>query len=205
MSVPRLLSLIREQTGLDQLPFRPGCSPSCLRELEESLRLSLPEDYRELLRCFNGQEHQPELTFPPDGLMFLSDAEVLGLWREFDQYRDDERFADELRDADRVRSVLYHRGRIPIAYNESGGCYLCLDRIPGPAGHLDQLVVNVDEIDCVALEDSVATWIERLVWLMETGRAAVREQPHEYGEGYWFEAGGQYLDHQLYRELTASS
>lgn len=204
-SLHRLLALIGEQTGLDPLPLRPGCSPSRLQKLEAELGFRLPDDYRELLSTFNGQERDPELTFPPDGLVFLDDADVIRLWHEFCAHQDDERFAEQLRDEDRVRWVLYHRGRVPIAHNESGGHYLCLDRVPGPRGRLDQLVFNVDEIECVVLENSITDLVRRYLALLESGRLTVRRQPSEYGQGYWFTASGRYVDHAVYRELAASS
>jgi cell wall assembly regulator SMI1 len=163
----------------------------------------LPDDYRELLERVNGQEVSPALLFPPEDLTLLSDVELIELWDSFVKYTDDD-FIDELQDDDKVHAVLYHPGRIPIAYNELGGRYLCLDQIPGPAGHMNQLVVNFNEIDSIVLEDSVAAWIDRLVWLLETGKAAVRRQPSEYGEGFWFEADGRHVDLELYRELTRS-
>lgn len=202
-TLDRLLALVLEQTGLQELPIWPGCSPSQLQRLEDGLATRLPDDYREIVRRVNGQKDDPFLLFPPGELMFLSDAELLQLWTAFSEYRDDE-FIDELQDEGRVRSVLYHPGRIPIAYNELAGRYLCIDQLPGPEGRMNQLVVNYNEIDCVVLEDSVGVWIDRLLWLLETGKATVRRQPPEYGEGYWFEANGRHVDHQLYRELTPS-
>ncbi|HEY5880198.1 MAG TPA: SMI1/KNR4 family protein [Nakamurella sp.] len=199
----RLISLVRDQTGLDRLPLRPGCSDSRVSRLESELGISLPDAYRELLRCFNGQEGQPELTFPPENVVFLSDSEVSRLCREFREYHDDDQFAMELRDADRVRSVLYHRGRVPIAFNESGGVYLCVDLIPGPAGTLGQLLVNINEIDCVVLERGTAELIERYARFLETGSVTVERQSPEYGDGYWWARDGRYLDYAGYREIAA--
>jgi cell wall assembly regulator SMI1 len=200
----RLLDLITERTGLRELPLRPGASPSRVQRLERHLATTLPEHYREMLRCFNGQEIDPALMFAPEEVMFIDDAEVLELWTAFGEHRDDD-FIEELQDEGRVRCVLYHPGRIPIAYNELAGRYLCLDQIPGPRGRVDQLVVNVNEIDCVVVEDDLAAWIGRLAWLLETGKADFRRQPPEYGAGYWFESAGRHIDFFLYRELTASS
>jgi cell wall assembly regulator SMI1 len=193
----RLFGLLREQTGLDSLPFNEGCSRTELLQLEERVEVQLPDDYRTFLEHANGQSDWHTLVFPPDQLAFLATDDVLELWEQFNQFRD-EQFIEQLRCDERVRAVLYHPERLPIAYNEAGGRYLCIDTIPGPNGRSGQLVFNVNEVDVVVLEDSFAHLIERYVSLLETRRMSVEKQPPEYGEGYWFTADGHYVDFERY-------
>jgi cell wall assembly regulator SMI1 len=198
----RLFALIQAQSGLRELPFNEGASEEDVRRLEETVGATLPDDYAAFLRRANGQSDWYALTFPPDQLAFLSVDEAIELWSELKEYGDDEALFEDLQDDDKVRSVVQHAGRIPIAYNESGGSYLCLDEIPGPKGRPGQLVFNITEADLVVLEDSVTRLLEQYVSVLESGQATVEKQSPEYGQGYWFTAGGDPIDYDTYRGLA---
>lgn len=118
--------------------------------------VTLPEDYKALLRLANGQLGQDTepLTFPPDGLTFLSIDDVVREWNEQAAYYDDEA-SEEPEFQERVRYVLYHPGRIPVAANVSATKYLFIDYVPGPTGHAGQLVVNRDEFECEVVAESL--------------------------------------------------
>lgn len=197
-----LCAIIREQTGLDQLPFKDGCTDDDLARMEATLNVTLPADYKAFLRCANGQREQETefLTFPPEGLTFLGVDDVLREWSEQAEYYDDEA-DEEPRFEEKVRYVLYHPGRIPIAANFSATKYLFLDYVPGPVGRVGQLVVNRDEFDCEVVADSVTELLGRYVSALESGAARVEAKPPEYGAGYWFAAGGRHIDFDLYRDL----
>lgn len=196
--LPRLGSILRRQTGLDPLPFHHGCSPEALRQLEETLRTSLPEDYRALLGRVDGQPDSWTLTFPPEELTLLGVEGVRTLWRRHLAYQDDE-FFDELVCDGKVRAIPFHPGRIPIAEFESGAAYLCLDQIPGPMGRFNQLIYPVDECDWVVVEDSVTALIARYVGALESGSAAMKRSSPD--DGYQFRADGRWIDHDVYQEL----
>jgi cell wall assembly regulator SMI1 len=203
--IEKLFSIISKQTGLSSLPFNEGCSDAEIKEAEKVLKLSLPEDYRAFLKRSNGQSDPYLLTFPPDQIVFLSIREVTQLWNELNEYRDHQ-FMDETQFDDRVRVVLYHPGRIPIAYNESGGAHLFLDYIPGPKGKEGQLVFNINEADLVVLEDSFDDLLQSYVHLLETGKLVIKKQPEEYGQAYWFVSDkDEYVDWEVYRRLKSEA
>ncbi|MFF7145312.1 SMI1/KNR4 family protein [Streptomyces nodosus] len=185
---------------MPDLPFKSGCSTDDVRRLEETLGVPLPDDYKMLLRCVNGQSDWNALSFPPDRVVLLGADEVLALWREFSDVCDDE-LLDELVCDGRVRWTVCHPGRIPIAQNETAGAYLCIDKIPGPAGHLDQLVFNVNETDCVVVGENVALLAFTYVKMLESGAAEITRKPPEYGDGYEFTANGMYMDFYTYDGL----
>jgi cell wall assembly regulator SMI1 len=198
----RLLALVQRDTGLPSLPFNRGCSDDRIRALEDVLGFTLPADYTALLRARNGQFDRRLLTFPPDELAFLSDAETRELWTAF--AREAEELSDELQCGDRVRWLVHHPGRVPIAYNEDATRYACIDLIPGPRGRIGQVVFNPNEVDVVVLEASAGALLDRYIWLLESGRATIERRPPEYDEGYWWTVDGRYLDYELFREITRS-
>jgi cell wall assembly regulator SMI1 len=199
--VGRLASII--EVAVDASPFEPGCSESQVSDLEKLLGLSLPQDFRAFLRNANGQSDPHRLGFPPDQLNFLGVAEIATLWKELLDKQDDE-FMDELTFDDKVRWILFHPRRVPIAHNEIAGTYLFLDFIPGPEGHDGQLVFNVNEVDCVVVEDSVTALLDRYLTALQTGTMTLEPKPREHGDGYWFTVDGRYIDYEVYQELKGS-
>lgn len=199
-----LFRIIMRQTELDRLPFNPGCSPEAIENAENSLGVRLPEDYKAFLGSHDGQSDPYTLTFPPDQIAFLSIADVVTLWQELQQYRDDMGY-EQSDPEGRVRNVLYHPGRIPIAHNESGVAYLFLDYIPGPKGKQGQLIFNVNEADVVLVSENFSGLLRDYMVLLQSGKMIVKKQPAEYGEGYWFESGkGEYIDWKVYKQLLAT-
>ena len=199
----RLCDLLKEGTGQETLPVRPGCASAEIARLESVIGVELPDDYKTLLRRVDGQDDWTSLTFPPDQLAMLSVNDVLSIWRSFVEEGEPDT-EGEFGDKDRVTWILYHPKRIPIAYNEAGGVYLCLDYVPGPAGHQGQLVFNENEVDVVVLEPSVLDLIMTYVKGLETGAFRVGEKPEDHGEGFWFTAAGRYVDLAVYREVKAA-
>jgi len=197
----QLFTILTNQTYLNPLPFNEGCDESQIVEAEQLWNLELPEDYKAFLRYRNGQSDFSTLAFPPDQIFFLSLEEVVELWEELNQYPDDQ-FFDQF-DADgKIRSVLQHPRRIPIAYNEAGGTYLFIDYIPGSNGREKQLVFNINEVDCVVIADNFYNLIQNYVHLLERGRMVVKEQPPEYGQGYWFvSTQDEFIDWNVYERL----
>lgn len=197
----KLFAILTNQTRLNTLPFNKGCQESQIIDAERLLDLELPEDYKAFLRYCNGQSDFSTLTFPPDQIIFLSLEDVVELWEELKEYPDDE-FFDQFEADGKIRSVLQHSRRVPIAYNELGGAYIFLDYIPGPNGREGQLIFNTSEIDCIVIADSFYGLIQNYVHLLERGRIVVKKQTAEYGEGYWFiSAQDEYIDWSAYERL----
>jgi len=86
---------------------------------------------------FDGQVPGAELTFPPEELKFLSLENAVEMWRRLGDFEDEEEPFDELVDDDRVRHVVYHTKRFPIADYEIACATLFLDFIPGDRGEPD--------------------------------------------------------------------
>ncbi|MFD0654282.1 SMI1/KNR4 family protein [Streptomyces malaysiensis subsp. malaysiensis] len=195
----RLNSIIEARVG-DISVFNSGCTEGELGQVERTLQVDLPGDYKSLLRSVNGQPDDCELRFPPDQLRFLSVEGVLSLWRNHLQFQSDE-FFDELTSDEKVRGTPFHPRRIPIAEYEDGGAYLWIDYIPGPAGRVGQIIFNFNEIDFAVLEDSVTDLFRRYVTILETGAASLAEAPPDYGDGYRFMVSDQYMDFAAYHDL----
>ncbi|MDT0304002.1 SMI1/KNR4 family protein [Streptomonospora wellingtoniae] len=170
-----------------------------LERIKHAFGTLFPRDYQEFLKRVNGQPECGEVKFPPDQLTFLSVEEIASLWEEQLRFRDDGLFHDFVGNG-KVRSVLFHPGRIPIAQYQDGGACLWIDTIPGPNGLVGQIVFNFTEVDLAVVEDNFTALLGRYVHFLESGVASVLRVPHEYGEGFWFESGGRYMDFSVYEE-----
>jgi cell wall assembly regulator SMI1 len=196
----RLCALLTQQPGLERLPFNPGCTEQQLTELETILGARLPEDYRALLTLANGQVswEANNLTFPPHHLVFFGTDEVAAAWRTYFAPADAADY--DLSDDGKVREPIYNPDRVPIAEYESAGVYLCIDRVPGRQGRSGQLVMNLDEVSCVVLEDSVAALLQRYVWLTETGRLTASPVVDQH---YSYRVDGSEIDFDDYQRLCS--
>ena len=200
----KLFSILSKQTRLNPLPFNDGCSLSQIIQTEQLLSLKFPEDYKAFLRYCNGQSDPFTLTFPPDQIVFPSLEDVVHLWTELNRNPDDQ-FFDHFEADGKIRSVLQHPRRIPIAYNEAGGAYVFLDYIPGPHGKEKQLIFNINEVDSVVIEDSFYNLIQNYIQLLEAGKIVVKKQPSEYGKGYWFvSAQDELINWTVYKRLKGA-
>jgi cell wall assembly regulator SMI1 len=195
--IEKLFVHLKQQTGLASLPFNGPAAIEAITSAEQELRCKLPADYKDFLRVHDGQSDPFTLTFPPDDIAFLSnDLNAV----------DDNAFYDTFDTTGRVRNVLYHRGRIPIAYNEVGGAYLMIDNVPGPKGKVGQLVFNPNEVDVVVVADNLTGLFENYVQLLDAGRMFIRKQPQDVGEGFWFvSAGDERLDWRAFQSLLKSA
>jgi cell wall assembly regulator SMI1 len=189
--------IIRAQTELDE-PFNEGCAEHQLVQLEAALQVSLPEDYKLLLSCTNGQREAGwrPLTFPPGGLTFMSAEEVVAEWREQANHYDDDT-DEELAAHEKTRLVMFHPRKIPIAVNIDTTTYLFIDYAPGPGGQVGQLVLDADEV----VENSFSDLLRRYVVALDSGTMRLERKPQEYGGGYWFTIAGRPVDLDLYRTL----
>jgi cell wall assembly regulator SMI1 len=169
--------------------------------MESTLGVHLPGDYKALLRRANGQRNWSTISFPPDRLAFLGADDVLALWAEMNEYVDNEYF-DEFWFDDKIRAILHHPRRIPIAYYEAGQAFLWLDMVPGPNGHEGQLVFNIGESECVLLEDGVGVLLQRYADLLQSGLVSVAaEQSPDDPIAHEIKARGRFIDYDAYVEL----
>ena len=201
--VSRLFDHLREQTGLADLPFNPGLDGASIDRLSKPTGLALPHEYRALLRAFNGQPPGAALTFPPERLTFLSLEDAVEMWQRLGELESVDEPVDELADDGRVRSVVFHRGRFPIADYEVAAATLFIDFIPGPKGRAGQLVFNPAESTFRVVAPSVDRLIGDYVSVLDGGRARVAQRVPEHGGTFdWLTAEGKLLDFVEYTRLV---
>ena len=181
--------------------FNPGCTDRDLQEARAVLGLQLPEDYCDFVRTANGQPDNSPLSFPPDQLSFLSLSRVISLWQQFLEHRDDT-FIDSFEDGNRVRCILYHPLRIPIAYNEPAGACLMIDFIPGPQGLAGQLIFNANETDFVVLASNLSGLCKNYLRWLESGDLQIIRQAPAFGTGFHFASrSGLRVDWETFHSL----
>lgn len=180
-----LFNIIKKQTGLAELPMNPGASGQAIADLESTIQMKLPEDYKDCLKYFNGQTDYYTLLFPPGQLVFLRTEQIS---EEYHMMLEniDLTFYNEFEDQDRIRSISYHEKRIPIAYYESGFQYIFLDLVPGPKGIPGQLIFNINEAEFVVIASSVQELFSFYLESLKNEAFIIKKQPPEMGEGYWF-------------------
>lgn len=188
--IEALLTILHRTPGLDAVFNEFGCDPEQLEQFEATLGLRLADDVRQFLAHHDGQPPDSPLVFPPGQLRFLPLTEIIDLWNELAELEDeDTEFFDSTEDHDRVRAVMYHRHRVPLATYELGTQYIFLDYIPGPGGQPGQLIFNPNESDFRVLADSFTALISTYVTLLDAGVMAVQPIPAEFGHGFWFTTG----------------
>jgi cell wall assembly regulator SMI1 len=200
--IERLLELLKRDTGLAHVFNEGGVDAETLAEFSQETGLSLPRDYQRFLERHDGQPVDSPLAFPPGTLRFLSLREALELWRELAEY-EDAQFYDEVEDEGRVRAVVYHKRRFPIAYDEGGVQYIFIDHIPGPQGKAGQLIFNPHESSFFVIADDFSDLVRRYLQLLESGKVSVKKVSAELGGGFWFQAEeGEPLTLETFRELS---
>ena len=163
-----------------KLQLRPGASAKAIKVAERKIGQRLPEDYRAWLAIADGQE-VGGLSIMPNGNWLISLARMLETWeweRRFDL--DDYDSIAGAQDRERIRSFVFHPGRLVVA----GSRFLdydnnLLDLVPGPAGTAGQLIVFVTECDYVVLAPSLTAYFDRVADLLGTGKLA----PHTFEDG----------------------
>jgi len=175
-------------TGLDAwfatrtgapLNTRPPASASDVAELESTIGRALPDDLRGSLAVHDSCE---------DGVDWLvgklsSARETAWSWqREMVSFDEEyaEEYWDEPGEDPRVRGLVFHPGRVPIAYWDLGGVGTYLDFVPTPDGEVGQVIVQVSECDFVRVADSFAAFLERFVHLLRTGQLDFAKAGPEY-------------------------
>jgi cell wall assembly regulator SMI1 len=160
--------------------FNKPIEEEVLRKIEVDLPFRLPEDYIQFLNNADGQPIDTRVFFPPGQLRFLSLEEAKELWEELASYHEDT-FFDEFEDSGRVRAILYHQNRFPIAYYELGTQYLMLDFVPGPSGGVGQLIYNPSEATSVVLAKNTSIYFSKLLDATKDGFFSLTELDADSG------------------------
>jgi cell wall assembly regulator SMI1 len=154
--------------------FNKGLSDAEIDRLWATTALPLPDEYRQMLRIFDGQSHDATLTFPPSLLSFLSLERAVAVWQYLKEFEDEP--CDDLVDEGRVRNMVYHPCRFPIAQYEVAGRNLFLDFIPGERGREGQVIFNPSETPFFAIAETLTQLFADYVRLLESGRAKITDE-----------------------------
>jgi cell wall assembly regulator SMI1 len=199
----KLRTFLAERLPADAEPLAAGRARAEILQTLQPAGSAPPPDLVDFLSGADGQPDYPPLWFPPGRLGLLSAAAAVQLWRELQEYEDDEEnesFFEETGDDGKVRALVYDRRRFPFAYNEGSTQYLFIDHIPGPNGVDGQVIFNPSEATFEAVADSFSAYIERVMTLVEQGTAKIVELSADEGGGHAFAGSdGHPLDVAAFR------
>ena len=179
-----LEAALQAQTPPLTAAFAAPATEAAIRDAEEKLGVSLPEDLRQFLLCANGQQTRdgiyPAGDFIVPRLRFGKGEWEMSAWGQFlsldkivehtqyhfelDQYPED--------DAGRVLvgPVSAHHRHIIITMADDP-VSLALDLQPAPGGHVGQVVTFNDQPDYTAcLAPSLSSFLRRLIEGFRAGR-----------------------------------
>lgn len=161
--------------------FRHPASEGAIAEAERVIGAKLPESYRAFLRLHDGQdEGDVELQIIPGVSRLAAIEAVVAQWKDERESDDDSGEFDAFQERDRMRSVLRHAGRIPIAGSTFwDGDNTYLDLVPGPKGTVGQVITMTTECDFVVLAPSFGELLERVATLLESGALAWDEDEQQ--------------------------
>lgn len=160
------------------LGFKDGVSEEDISKLEMHLGKDLPEDFKEFLQIYNGQKDKT-FNWLPDNLKLFGLDEISKSWDHELSIMPmiGERAFFTYHFQDKIKSLIFHHDRIPIAEFEEGSCNIFIDNIPGPKGKEGQLIFNVNECDFIVLADNFKDLISFYVKLLENGKLKFIEEP----------------------------
>jgi cell wall assembly regulator SMI1 len=151
--------------------------------------LSLAPDVRAFYEAMDVVEGEPPVYLPLPGLRMLGRRAAIALWKELcdvaDEDEDAAEFFDETGDDGRVRAILYHAQRFPIAASPNDPHYLLVDGVPGPKGGPGQVIFNRAESTFDWLAPSATALFDHLASQLETGILRFARLPNEIGSGFW--------------------
>jgi len=151
--------------------LRPGAEEAEIVRLEQVLELRLPADLRTSLQIHNGEDGRQGIRWLPD-MLLLPIAGILAHWNTQQSYYarwGEDEYADDAQDGGRIRNVIFHPRRIPLAMrlDEEGG--LWLDFTPGPEGMPGQVIMDITECDFIVLAPNFRAFLVRYIELLESG------------------------------------
>lgn len=149
-----------------QPKMRAGVSREALLEAEEVLQLSLPLDFKEFYRVYDGQDEFADNLFDSYSLLSLSS---IIQWNKVMQFLEKE-FPEINNAVDlEVRRIWGCSAWVPFAAT-AGGDLLCVDCLPSPRGTVGQVITfynNSPERELIAL--SFAVFIEEYIQNIRNG------------------------------------
>ncbi len=151
--------------------LRPGASEAEIAAVEAALGLPFPVDLRASLRIHDGEDWQQGIRWLPHGMVWLPVTGILASWQEQQTYYarwGEDEYVDDYQDQGRIRNIIFHPRRIPIAEQE-GICGLWLDFTPGPAGVTGQVIMDITECEFIVLAPTFRAFLTRYLELLETG------------------------------------
>jgi cell wall assembly regulator SMI1 len=154
--------------------FNAGLSDYQIDGLWAPTALPMPDDYRKMLRIFDGQAQGAALTFPPGRVTFFSLERAVAVWQDLKEFEDEP--SDTVVDEGRVRFVVYHPRRFPIAEYELAVQNLFLDFIPAERGREGQVIFNPGEATFFAIAETLTQLFADYVRLLESGRAKITDE-----------------------------
>ncbi len=152
------------------IQLNPGASQAEITRVEQALGLRFPDDFRAWLQIHDGEDAQQGIRWLENGMRWLPVAQVLEQWQIQQTYyaRWGEEDANDDQDESRIRNVVYHPKRIPIAESDADA-WLWLDFTPGPTGIAGQVITNITECDFLVLGSNFRAFLARYVELLESG------------------------------------
>lgn len=174
--------------------LNPGLTDEELTTLENSLNVTLPEEFRILYRWRNGQSNEDyealafRMTLMPVDAVQSNWEMLTGLQKEgvFDE------------------AFTWNARWVPFLENGSGD-YLCVDTegcFGGPVGQV--IVYQHDDYRRAMIASSLRTWLEALVFGFETGLiASVEEDPDDYDEDEEIPTEYAVVDEQAFAALRS--
>lgn len=187
------------------LGFRPGMSEDEVSKVEIHIGVNFPEDYRNFLLITNGQKDKT-LDWLPDHMILFGVEEIEKAW-DYElsiMPKVGEYIFNTYQFYDKIRAVIFHRDRIPIAEFEEGSCAIYLDYIPGPKGTNGQLIYNVTESDFIVLANTFNELITNYVAFLESGDLVFTEMPKGQESKFAITtASGKSINGKVWLELLA--
>lgn len=154
--------------------LRPGADEAEIAAVEQALGLPFPADFRASLLIHDGEDWQQWrqcIRWMIGDTFLCSLDEILKHWNLQQTYyaRWGEEYAEDYQDEDRIRNVIFHPRRIPIAMGLDEESGLWLDFTPGPAGVAGQVIMDITECEFIVLAPSFHAFLKRYLDLLETG------------------------------------
>jgi cell wall assembly regulator SMI1 len=144
--------------------LKGGAAEEQIRQLERTIKLSLPEDLKESCRLHNGSDRGRGLF--SDGSYLLSLDEIAKAWQRCcDVYGEDEE-SDEPSSGP-IKDLIWNKKWIPITDSGAGDHY-CVDLDPGEGGIVGQIIDRSHEEGPVGVVGpSLAAWLSAFADALE--------------------------------------
>jgi cell wall assembly regulator SMI1 len=148
--------------------FLPAASEAQINQIGLETGCDIPDDLRQLLRIYHGQDMKSPLRWLPSAMNLLSCEKIIEIWHRgmtfYKTYGEGE-FSQQTYFENQLRNIIDHPRRLTIAEQE-GIATLILDGVPGPKGKNGQVIVNISECDFVVLAGSLTAFMKKYLQLM---------------------------------------